>query len=392
MRFELLSTPKIFFGADEFENIGTLIKVYGSKPIILGSESVLIKNQKIRDILDNAASKYGFDYSKFIIKGEPTIEIIDSAVEKAKDDKADIVVALGGGSAIDAGKAVAGLVTNYGSARDYMEVIGKGYSIKQNPLPVLAIPTTAGTGSEVTKNAVIFAKDESFKASIRSPLLIPRTAIVDPKLMLTVPPSITATCGMDALTQLIESYTSINSFPITDALALLGIKKVSESLLKVYKNGNLYDSRESMALAALLSGICLANAGLGAVHGFASPLGGLNIPHGVICARLLAPTIETNIMSLQERFKNHHILLKYSHLGELVSGKEFSKAEESYSALIDFLKNLTHALSIPSLSEFGITESDIPNIVEKTKKTSSMKYNPISLADSALINILKESL
>jgi alcohol dehydrogenase class IV len=392
MQFEFLSTPRIFFGSEQFQKIGSLVNEFGSNLLVVASESALSKSSVTRSTLQNKAAQSDFNFDTYIVTGEPTIETVDSGVVKAQEFNADIIMGLGGGSALDTSKAIAGLVTNGGSARDYMEVIGKGKIIETPPLPIVAVPTTAGTGSEVTKNAVILAKEEQFKASIRSPLLIPKIAIIDPTLMVTVPSSVTATCGMDALTQLIEAYTSNKAQPMTDALAVLGIKKATKSLLSAYKDGQLLEAREDMALASLISGICLANAGLGAVHGFASPMGGLNIPHGVICSALLAPTIETNISKLKSKAKKELTLEKYTRLAEIISNRTFPSMELAHKAIVDFMKTLTQELKIPKLSEFGVTESDIPMIVKKAKRASSMKYNPICLDDSALSNILKQAL
>ncbi|MHA2304893.1 MAG: iron-containing alcohol dehydrogenase [Candidatus Hodarchaeales archaeon] len=391
MQFEFLPTPRIFFGPKQFRNIGSLVNEFGSRLLVVASGSAL-NSPETRDSLTVSISKHDIEFDTFILKGEPTIEIIDLGVQKAEEFKPDVIMGLGGGSAVDTCKAIAGLFTNGGSARDYMEVIGKGSVITKPSLPIIAVPTTAGTGSEVTKNAVILAKEEKFKASIRSPLLVPKIAIVDPMLMVTVPPSVTATCGMDALTQLIEAYTSNKSQPLTDAFALLGVEKVSKSLLTCYRNGQSLNAREDMALASLLSGICLANAGLGAVHGFASPMGGLQIPHGVICAALLVPTVETNIRVLSTMDPNNATLGKYAKLGEIIARTPFASITEAHSALIKNLKRLTQELNIPSLSEYGMTKSSIQTIVEKAKKASSMRYNPIKLKEDALISIFRQGI
>ncbi len=389
MEFEFLPTPRIFFGPKQFHNIGTLVKEFGSRLFVVASGSAL-NSPEIRETFTVSIIKQDLKFDTYLIKGEPTIETVDFGVQKAKEFKTDVIMGLGGGSAIDTCKAIAGLFTNGGSARDYMEVIGKGAVITKPSLPIIAIPTTAGTGSEVTKNAVILAEKEKFKASIRSPLLIPKIAIIDPRLMQTVPPSVTATCGMDALTQLIEAYTSKKSQPLTDAWALLGVKKASKSLLTCYRNGQSLEARENMALASLLSGICLANAGLGAIHGFASPMGGLQIPHGVICAALLATTIEANIKQLKAVDPENVTLTKYAKLGELVSEKSFTSIDDAHKAVIDYLKKLTQELKIPTLSDFGLTDSDIRTIVDKAKKSSSMNYNPIKLKKDVLIGILQQ--
>ncbi|MFX1423107.1 MAG: iron-containing alcohol dehydrogenase [Promethearchaeota archaeon] len=389
MEIELLPTPRILFGLNQFRNLGSLVNELGSRLFVVASGSAL-NSPETRKTFSVTLAQLNIEYDTYIVKGEPTIEIVDSGVQKAKEFNTDIVLGLGGGSAIDASKAIAGLFTNGGSARDYMEVIGKGSTITKLALPTIAVPTTAGTGSEVTKNAVILAKEEKFKASIRSHHLIPKIVIVDPRLMITVPPSITGTCGMDALTQLIEAYTSNKSQPLTDAWALLGIKKASNSLLISYRNGRSFSAREDMALASLLSGICLANVGLGAVHGFASPMGGLQIPHGLICAALLVPTIEANIMQLKAVDPKNATLTKYAKLGELVSEKSFSSIDDAHKALIDYLKKLVQELNIPTLSNFGITDSDIRTFVDKAQKSSSMKYNPIKLKKDVLIEILQQ--
>lgn len=390
MQFEFLSIPRIFFGSKQFQNIGSLIKEFGSRLLVVASGNALKKSPETKETLNLLASEHNFTFDTYIIKREPTIETIDFGVQKAKEFKADVIMGLGGGSALDASKAIAGLFTNGGSARDYMEVIGKGAVITHHSLPIIAVPTTAGTGSESTKNAVILAEEEKFKASIRSQLLIPKIAIVDPRLMLTVPPSVTATCGMDALTQLIEAYTSNKSQPLTDTWALLGVKKASKSLLTCYRNGLSLEAREDMALASLLSGICLTNAGLGAVHGFASPMGGMKIPHGVICAALLAPTIEANIKQLKTVDSENITLTKYAKLGEIISGKSIPSIDDAQKALVKYLKNLTQELNIPTLSEFELTDSDVQSIVEKAKKSSSMRYNPIKLTEDVLIEILQQ--
>jgi alcohol dehydrogenase class IV len=357
---------------------------------VVASSSALKKASGIESVLDEIESSHDIPYEIFVVQGEPTTDIIDLGVKKAKDFHADMVLGVGGGSAIDASKAIAGLVTNGGLAQDYMEVIGKGSVISKPSLPIIAVPTCPGTGAEVTKNAVILSEKEKFKASIRSIYLIPKVAIIDPTLMVTVPPATTAVCGMDALTQLIEAYTSNKSQLITDALAILGIKKVTDSLLNCYENGHLVNAREDVALGALLSGICLANAGLGAVHGFASPIGGFQIPHGLICAILLVPTIEANIGTITALNPASTSLLKYAKLGEIVSKKSIADKEEAHDAFINYLRKLTTDLNLPTLAEFELTKSDLDTIVDKAVKSSSMRYNPVKLSKDTLFGILQQ--
>jgi alcohol dehydrogenase class IV len=391
MEFEFLPTPRIFFGPKQFHKIGTLVKEFGSRLLIVASGRAL-NSPEAREAFTVSTLKQDIKFDTYLISGEPTIETVDSGVQKAKKFNADVIMGLGGGSAVDTSKAIAGLFTNGGSARDYMEVIGKGSVITQPSLPVIAVPTTAGTGSEVTKNAVILAEKEKFKASIRSPHLIPKIAIIDPRLMLPVSPSVTATCGMDALTQLIEAYTSNKSQPLTDAWALLGVRKAFKSLFRCYTDGQSLEARNNMALASLLSGFCLANAGLGAVHGFASPIGGLKIPHGMICAALLKPTVEANIRELQKVDSKSLTLRKYADLGEIVSEKSYPSMDDAHKGLINYLTRLTQELKIPKLSKFGLTDSDIDIIVEKAMKSSSMRYNPIKLEKKVLVEILEQIL
>lgn len=391
-QFELLHTPHLFFGSGEFKKIGTITKSIGSKILIVASESVL-KEKETKSLLLEKLQENDLDFEMFFVQGEPEVEFIDEGVDLALNLQSDVILGIGGGSVIDAGKAISGIAANGGSTQDYMEIIGKGSKIIKEPIPFIAIPTTAGTGSEATKNAVILSKEHKIKTSIRSTLLIPKIALIDPQLMVSLPSNITASSGLDALTQLIESYTSIKSQPITDSLALLGIQKITESLLRAFEEGLDITARSDMALAAYLSGICLTNAGLGAVHGFAGSIGGLlGIPHGVICGALLAPTIEQNIKQMISQVPYHPQLQKYATLGESVSGLIFDDIRESVSNLIGFLKNITSILQIPKLSKFGLKFEEFSKIIENTKKSSSMKYNPIQLKDQQLEAILQQVL
>jgi len=389
LKFDFLNTPQIIFGKGRFQEIGDLLANYGKKILVVGSESAF---SEIKVQFESIVSKMKMSYELSIIKGEPDIQQIDSGVELGIKQKADVVMGIGGGSAVDAGKAIAGLITNGGSAKDYMEVIGKGSVIKKQPKPYVAIPTTAGTGSEVTKNAVVLSKEDGLKASIRSPLLIPKVALIDPELMVNVSPEVTAYCGLDALTQLLESYTSIKSQPITDSLAILGIRRITKSLIYVYENGDDVSSREDIAFAALLSGICLANAGLGAVHGFASPIGGmLGIPHGVVCGALLAPVIEENIRQMVAEIPFNETLAKYATLGELLVDLVFEDIREAADRVIEYTEQISRILKIPKLSKYGLSEKYFDKIIEKAKKSSSMRYNPVKLSDEALHRILLKS-
>ncbi|MHA2365700.1 MAG: iron-containing alcohol dehydrogenase [Candidatus Hodarchaeales archaeon] len=388
MLFDFLHTPDIKFGKGQFSKIGPIISQYGAKALMVVNKSAL-EAQSVNETLESL-SDFKIKMIPMYVKGEPEIEVIDRGIRIGFE--ADVVIGIGGGSALDAGKAIAGLIPNGESCRDYMEVIGKGLTITKSSLPYIAVPTTAGTGCEATKNAVISSKQDGYKASIRSPYFIPKVAIIDPLLMTSVPPEVTARCGMDALTQLIEPYTSNNSLLITDNLAELGIALISESIRIAFLDGKNIEARSKMALGALLGGICLTNTGLGAVHGFASPMGAMfSIPHGSICAALLTQTVRMNIQALKERNPENQVLLKYARISELLTGQTHDSLNLAYEDLIDYLHKLSKLLDIPSLGKWPISVEDYPKIVEKAKNASSMTYNPIKLTDNELTDILKSS-
>lgn len=390
LTFDFLNTPQIIFGCGRFDELGKIIESFGKRILLVASNSALkhkIVDKEIMIIND----QYDYSIEISILKGEPDTEQIDKCVEIGLKNKSELIIGLGGGSVIDAGKAVAGLISNGGNSKDYMEVIGKGRKITKEALPYIAIPTTAGTGSEVTKNAVILSKEDKLKSSIRSPLLVPKIALIDPELMTTIPKEITASTGLDALTQLIEAYTSNKSQPITDELARIGIKRAAESLILAYENGDDISAREDMAFAALLSGICLANAGLGAIHGFAGPIGGMyGIPHGIICGTLLKPVIEENIRLMLSQVPFHRSLTKYSEINHLLGGIQPDGIKDAANQLIEKLNKLSKKLNIPKLSKYNLKEDSFESIILKAKKSSSMKYNPIELSDESLLSILNQ--
>jgi alcohol dehydrogenase class IV len=317
------------------------------------------------------------------------VEDVDAAVAAGKQARCDLVVALGGGSVIDCGKAVAGMMTNPGSLVDYLEGVGKGLAIEVEPLPMIAVPTTAGTGSEVTKNAVITGP--GYKKSVRSPKLIPDVALVDPDLTLSLPPHVTASCGMDALTQLVESYLSRNASPLTDGLCLEGLRVAGQALERVYHQPDDADAREQMALASLVGGICLANAGLGAVHGFASPLGALfPIPHGVACAALLPQVVRANLAAARGSQVEGRVCVRAARIGEAITGVRYSSNEEAAEAAVVRLEEIQRELAIPRLGTLGLEERDIPRLVAGSRG-SSMRYNPVDLTDEQLDAALRSA-
>jgi alcohol dehydrogenase class IV len=320
------------------------------------------------------------------------VDDVDRGVELARAAGADLVIGVGGGSAIDAAKAIAGLLTNGGQAVDYMEVVGKGLKITRPALPWIAVPTTAGTGAEVTRNAVIGLPEKSFKASIRSEHLLPRVAVIDPELGLTVPPNVTASSGMDALCQLIEAYTSTGANPMTDALAVEGIELAGRALRRAYANGADLDAREDMAMAALFSGIALTNAGLGAVHGFAAPVGAkFPVPHGVVCAALLPQVIQANVTAAGNAAA-HEVLCRYAQIGRILTAQPNLDDEPAIQSCIAVAAGLVRDLKIPPLSRFGIGTADVPELVGLARKSSSMKYNPVKLSEDELARVLRRAI
>jgi alcohol dehydrogenase class IV len=297
---------------------------------------------------------------------------------------------------IDTGKAVAALMANLGDPLDYLEVIGAGKAIKNPSVPFIAIPTTAGTGSEVTSNAVLASPEHKVKVSLRSPLMLARLALVDSELTHTTSPDVTAYSGLDALTQVIEPFVSNKANPLTDSLCKEAIGRAVHALPKVSKHGRDAASREDMALVSLFGGIALSNAKLGAVHGFAGPIGGMfDAPHGAICARLLPFVMLTNIRALQEREPNNPALGAYETIAQLSFwGKDPAPDSHKTSPQTGglWVLQLCEDLNIPPLSKYGITSSDIPAIVEKSAVASSMQGNPIKLTTAEMEEILSNAL
>jgi len=334
-------------------------------------------------------SEHGIECVTFEVQCEPTTTIVKAGTAQARRAESDLVVGIGGGSVIDTGKAVAAMLTNPGELEDYLEVVGRGEPLKQRPAPCIAIPTTAGTGAEVTRNAVLGVPEHGVKVSMRSPLMLPRLAVVDPELTYSMPPSVTASTGLDALTQLMEAYVSNAANPLTDGICREGMKRAAASLRQACEDGGNRAAREGMALASLFGGLALANARLGAVHGFAGPLGGMiSAPHGVICARLLPYVMQANVKALQSRAADSLALGRYDEIARLLTGIPTARAQEG----VVWVQNLCEALKVPGLAEFGLEEHDLPAAVAKSQKASSMKGNPITLTADELTAILKKAL
>jgi alcohol dehydrogenase class IV len=380
--FEFATVNRILFGAGKISELSKLIEGNGRHLLLVcGRSSDAVP--RVRKIL----SAINISFTEIQVQGEPTIDLVRAGAHAAKN--CDIVIGVGGGSALDTGKAIAALVTNPGDVLDYLEVIGKGQPLVHASLPYIAIPTTAGTGSEVTRNAVIESPEQNVKVSLRSPSMLPRIALVDPELTYHLPSEITASSGLDALTQLMEPFVSIKANPMTDAICREGIHYAARSLRRAYENGSDQEAREGMSLASLFGGLALANAALGAVHGFAGPLGGmLHAPHGALCARLLPLVMESNIEALETRQPENPSLQRYVEAARILTGDETATAHDA----VTWTKQLVDDLKIPGLSKYGMNESKFTEAVEKTLKASSFKGNPIPLNEKELKEILVKAL
>jgi alcohol dehydrogenase len=387
--FNFASIPHIIFGNGKLKELYNIIPKYGNNVLFVIGGSSLRKSGKWDEITATLKNK-SVQFSSVSISNEPSPTLIDNNVAKFREKNIDLVVGIGGGSVTDAGKAISAMLTKDDSIKNYLEGVGnKVHDGKK--VPYIAIPTTSGTGSEATKNAVISEiGPEGFKKSLRHDNFIPDIAIIDPKLMISCPPSVSAACGMDAFTQLLEAYVSSNSSPITDALAYSGMKYMSESILLACSDGaSDVNVRGKMAYGSLMSGIALANAGLGIIHGLASPIGGLfDIPHGVVCGTLLAEATKMNIEMLQNIGSKGKLgLKKHAEIGALLSGIYRVPDEKIQDYNINLIKTLEKwilDLKIDRLSKFGINEGDIERIVEK----SGLKNNPVNLSKENIKTIV----
>ena len=376
--FEIISVPRVVFGRGEVRRLGELTAGFGRVAMVIYNGSGV--GDRVGQTLDATGVRPILRRQR----GEPTISDIDAAVGEARGAGCDVVVGAGGGSAIDAAKAVAGLLANGGVVTDYMEVVGKGQKIAKPAAPWIAVPTTAGTGAEATRNAVIGWPEKRFKASLRSELLMARVAVIDPELGVDVPAEVTARSGMDALCQLIESYTSTGAQAVSDALALRGIELAGRSLLRAHRDGQDLVAREGMALAAYLSGVTLTNAGLGAVHGFAAPLGAnFPVPHGTVCAALLPHVIAANL-----RDGSAELVARYAEVGGRLAGSEGRSAEAAAWACVRVTGEMVREMKIPPLGKFGLGEGDVQEMVQLARKASSMRFNPVALSDEVLAGVL----
>ncbi|MGD8387583.1 MAG: iron-containing alcohol dehydrogenase [Desulfobacteraceae bacterium] len=383
MRFEFATSDEIVFGPGAFRSAVPRMACLGRKALVITG-----KNPHRYATCLEQLEREGFFLHLVSVQEEPTVDGVEAALEQSRKESCELVIGMGGGSALDTGKAVAALLTNPGPLADYLEIVGKGLPLQNDPAPCIAVPTTAGTGAEVTRNAVIASPAHRVKVSMRSPRMLPRLAIVDPELTLTLPPEVTAATGMDALTQLIETYVSRKANPITDALCREGLACCARSLLRACEEGSDLGARSDMSLASLLSGLALANGGLGAVHGIAGPLGGwIDIPHGVACGRLLPPVFAANVRRVQSESPSHPALPRFEEIARILTGEPHAALEEG----LTWLDRLVRRLDIPPLNRFGLQEPDLPEIAANALKASSMKGNPVELSERDIVDILRRA-
>jgi alcohol dehydrogenase class IV len=384
MRFEFGTAQRIVFGPGTALEAGRLAAGLGRHALVgVGRDS-----RRAGPLLERLREA-GVGATVFSISGEPDLETIRRGAVLARGEGCDVVVGFGGGSVLDAGKAIAAMMTNEGDLLDYIEIIGRGRTLGKRSAPFLAIPTTAGTGSEVTRNAVLASPEHRVKVSLRSPFLLASIALVDPELARDLPPSLTATTGLDALTQLIEPYTCLRGNPMTDAVCKEGMRRAARSLRAAFVNGGDAGAREDMALASLFGGMALANAGLGAVHGLAGPIGGMfPAPHGAVCAALLPYVMEANLRALRQRQPDSPALSRYQTVARLLTGKSEAAADDG----VEWVRALVSDLQVSGLARYGIRLEDSAELAAKAAQASSMKANPIVLTPGELSEIMEKAM
>jgi alcohol dehydrogenase class IV len=381
MNFEFATASRIVFGPGKRSEAAGLARSLGRRALIVTG-----RDPARADWLRSSLESAQLSVLTFPVNGEPQIADADRGAILARENQIDVVLGLGGGSALDCAKAIAALATNTAPILEYLEVIGRGRPLENVPLPVIAIPTTAGTGAEVTRNAVLSSPEHHVKVSLRSPKMLPVAAIIDPELTYGLPPGLTASTGLDALTQLIEPFLCARANPLTDALCREALPRAARSLPTVFHNGSNQEARHDMSLASLFGGLALANAGLGAVHGFAAPIGGtFSAPHGAVCAALLPHALRVNLEALRQRGLNSSSVARFDELGMLLTGNAKANASDA----IEFVTALCESLKIPRLGTYEIDSSHFDVLCERAAASSSMKANPIQLTPAELRQILQ---
>jgi alcohol dehydrogenase class IV len=383
IRFEFATATRIIFGPGALAQAGPCAREFGRTALVVTGRDTA-RASKLVSLLEGT----GVSCVLFPTSGEPTTQTVEAGIACARESACELVIGLGGGAALDAGKAIAAMLKNPGTLLDYLEVVGLAKPLPNPGAPFIAIPTTAGTGSEVTRNAVLASLEHRVKVSLRSPFMLPKVAIVDPQLTTDLPPAITATTGLDALTQVVEPYLSIRANPMIDVLCLDAMTRVARSLRRAFSQSDVIDARQDMALASLYGGLALANAGLGAVHGIAGPLGGMfPAPHGAVCAALLPHAFCVNQEAVRLR-GTADSLARFDRIAAVLTGRPDATAADA----VDWLTRLVQDLGIPPLSTYGIQRSDFPEIVKKSAAASSMKANPVALSAEEINTILARAL
>ncbi|MFZ5573362.1 MAG: iron-containing alcohol dehydrogenase [Thermodesulfobacteriota bacterium] len=380
IHFEFSTAARILFGRGKIHMVARLAQSLGQRPLLVTGRD----GRRATDIR-NELKNINIVPECHAVTGEPTIETVVQGAQIAISKRCDLVIGIGGGSVIDAAKAIAALIRNRDDVMNYLEVIGLGKPLTREPVPVIAVPTTAGTGAEVTANAVLSAKSHRIKVSLRHPGMLPAAAVVDPELTVSMPPHITAGTGMDALVQVLEPYVSRYANPLTDSLCREALRRVSRSFRKAWAQGADVDAREDMSLVSLFGGLALANAKLGAVHGFAAAVGGMfDAPHGLICARLLPFVMAMNIKALRERGPADG-MNRYETASRLLTGEPDAPAESG----IEWVAGLCDDMKIPELSRYGVTPDHFTEVVVRAQRTSSIKGNPVELTTEELAEVLR---
>jgi alcohol dehydrogenase class IV len=386
--FRFSRLPEIYFKYGNLADLPGIIKRYGNTIILVTGKNSFMHSVPAKNLI-RSFEKTGIKYHHVIVSGEPTPELIDQAVCRYNDESVDVVVGIGGGSVLDAGKAISAMMYKTGSVKEFLEGVGNKEHT-WTKIPFIAIPTTSGTGSEATKNAVIsHIGKNGFKKSLRHDNFVPDIAIVDPELTLQCPQHITAASGMDCFTQLAEAYLSDKSNIYTDALALEGLRSIKSSLVRSFLQGQDAEARTGMSFAAITSGICIANAGLGVVHGFASSIGGMfEIPHGLVCGTLMASANAINVRELRKKGNSSIALNKYALLGKLFLDDKGKSNDYYTDGFIHYLNKLTNDFQFPGLKKLGLEEKDIELICTMTEN----KNNPVKLGMEELMEIVRNRL
>ena len=380
MRLEFATATRILFGPGTLREAGAAAREFGRHAFVVTGRA----GRHADRLLDLLAAE-GIAATPFAVSGEPTIDAIAAAVAAARRGHCDLVIGLGGGSTLDAAKAVSALLANPGDPLDYLEVVGRAQPLTRPAAPCIAIPTTAGTGAEVTRNAVLASPAHQVKVSLRSPLMLPRLALVDPELTLDLPPALTASTGLDALTQVIEPYVSCRANPLSDGFCSEGMRRVARALRPAFRDGANASARGDMALASLLGGLALANAGLGAVHGLAGPIGGMfPAPHGAVCAVLLPHVMAANLQAARLRAATPGIHDRYADVARFLTGDPTATPEDG----VRWTRGLVAELGILPLRAFGVCAAAVPALVAKAAQASSMKANPLPLTPEELTAVL----